>query len=79
MYDLYDCMHKGARVGGYGGMLSPKKVLEIKCSEIASEVILGQKQSRNSYMVHGVLRPIFGCPCMHLLSKLTLNFHVRRY
>ena len=40
-------------------------------SEIASEAILGQKQSRSSYMAHGVLHPIFGCPCVHLLSQLT--------
>ena len=57
----------------------PQEILEIRCSEIASEAILGQKQSCSSYMVRRVLHPIFGCPCMHLLSKLTLNFHVRRY
>ena len=50
---------------------SPRKVLEIRCSEITSEAILGQKQSRSSsvrYMACGVLYPIFGCPCMYLLS-----------
>ena len=57
----------------------PQEILEIRCSEIASEAILGQKQSCSSYMACGVLHPIFGCSCMHLLSKLTLNFHVRRY
>ena len=32
-----------------------------------------------SYMARGILHPIFGCPCMHLLSQLPLNFHKRRY
>ena len=53
-----------------------RKFLEIRCSEIASEAILGQKQSR---VARGVLLPIFGCPCMHLLGQLTSNFHERRY
>ena len=47
-------LHKYARLGGSGGML-PKKILEIRCSEIASEAILGQKQSCCSYMACGVL------------------------
>ena len=34
------------------------KFLEIRCSEIASEAILGQKQS-HSYMVRGVIHPKF--------------------
>ena len=49
---------------------------EIFSSEIA---ILGLEQSRRSYMARRVLHPISGCPCMHLLSQLTLNFHKRRY
>ena len=43
---MYVCMHKSARVGGHGGML-PQEILEIRCSEIASEAILGQKQCRS--------------------------------
>ena len=27
----------------------------------------------------GALHPIFGCPHMHLLCQLTLNFHKRTY
>ena len=43
---------------------------DIRFSEISSETILGQKQSyQDSYMTCGVLHPIFGCPCMHLLHK----------
>ena len=59
------------------GACSPRKFLEIRCSEIASEAILGQKQSRSSYryMACGELHLNFGCPCMHLLSQLTWNFH----
>ena len=49
MSDVYVAMHvkegKHARLRGCGGML-PQEILEIRCSEIASEVILGQKQSR---------------------------------
>ena len=71
-------MHKHGRVGGLGAC-SPRKFLEIRCSEIASEAILGQKQSRSSYTARGVLHPIFGCPCVHLLSQLTSDFHERRY
>ena len=47
MSDLYVCMHKHARVGGSGGMFPPN-FLESRCSEIASEAILGQKQIRSS-------------------------------
>ena len=56
----------------------PSKILEIRCSEIVSEAILGQKQSR-SYMGRVILHPIFVCPHMHLLSQLTSNFQERRY
>ena len=45
---------------------------EIRSSEIASEAILGQELSRSSsvrYVARGVLYPMFGCPCMHLLSQ----------
>ena len=50
-------LHKHARVGGLV-VCSPRKFLEIRRSEIASEAILGQKQSRSSYntpraMLHG--------------------------
>ena len=76
--DVYVCMHKHARLGGSGGML-PHENFRMRCSEIASEAILGQKQSRSSYMARGVLHQIFGCPRMHLLSQLTSNFQERRY
>ena len=52
------------------GACSPRKYFEIRCSEIseiASEAILGQEQSRSSYryMARGELHLNFGCPCMH--------------
>ena len=47
------CMHKHARLGGSGGMLCQEIFLENRCSEIASEAILGQKQNHSSYMAHG--------------------------
>ena len=78
MSDVYVCMYNQ---GGLGACF-PRKFLEIRGSEIASEAILGQKQSRSSsirYMARRVLYLIFGCPCMHLLSQLTSNFHERRY
>ena len=75
MSDVYVYMHKHASLGKSGGML-PMKFLEIRCSEIAwGAVTLGQKQSHSSYMARKVLHPIFGCPYMHLLCQLTLNFH----
>ena len=67
------CMHKDARLGGLGAC-SPRKILEIRCSEVASEAILGQKRSRSNYMDHEVLHPIFGYSRTHLLSQLTSNF-----
>ena len=46
-------------------------------TEIASEAILGQKQSCSSYMARRVLHPSFSGPYIHLLSQVTLNFHKR--
>ena len=46
-------MHaKACKTKGGPGAWSPRKIL---CFEIASEVVLGQKQSNSSYMAHGVL------------------------
>ena len=63
-------MHAYARLKGSGCMLPQ----ELRCSVIASEAILGQKQSRSSYTGRGVLHPIFGCPCVHFLSQQTSDF-----
>ena len=42
------CMHAQAcKTRGCLGACSPRKFLEIRCSEIASEAILGQKQSHS--------------------------------
>ena len=57
---IYVYMHKHARLGSLGAC-SPRKFFKIRCSEIASGAILGQKQSQSSYMAGGVLHPIFGC------------------
>ena len=46
---------------GVGRHAYPRKVLKIRCSEIASEAIFGQKQSHSSsvcYMARGVLYQI---------------------
>ena len=49
------CIHKHARLGGSEGIL-PQECL---WSEIASEAIVGQKQSLSSYMAHmSILHPI---------------------
>ena len=37
----------------------PRKFLDIRCSQIASEAILEQKQSRSSYIARGVLHLLF--------------------
>ena len=57
---------------GWGGRgaCSPRKFLDI-----SSEANFGQKQTRSIYMIHRVLHPVFGCPCMHVQSQPTLNFH----
>ena len=62
MHGCLICMYayNHARLGGSG---SPRKFLEIRCSEIASEAILGQKQSRSSYMAREILHPY-----MHLVN-----------
>ena len=44
MSDVYVC----GKTWGAGGC-SPRKFLEIRCSEVASGAIFGQKQSRGSY------------------------------
>ena len=45
---IYAYINKHARLGSLGGC-SPRKFLEIRCSEIASGVNFGQKQSHSSY------------------------------
>ena len=45
---MYAYINKRTRLGGLGGC-SPRKFLEIRCSEIASGVNFGQKQSHSSY------------------------------
>ena len=72
-------MHKRARLGKSGGMIPQGNFAKIRCFEIVSEAIFGQKQSGSSYMGRRVLLEIFGCPYMHLLSQLTSNLHERRY
>ena len=81
MWVSLTCEYACISMEDYGGLgaCSPRKILEIRCSEIVSEAILGQKQSRSSYKAREVLHPIFGCPRMHLLSQLTSNFQERRY
>ena len=54
-------MHKQERLWGSGGMLLQE--ILIRCSEVATEAILGLKESRSSYMARGALHPIFGYPC----------------
>ena len=58
------CMHaKACKTRGVWGHAPLGNFLENRCSEIVSEAILGEKQSRSSYMAPGVLHRIFGCPC----------------
>ena len=56
----------------------PQEFLEIRRSEIASDAILGQKQSRSSYMARGVLYPIFGFQRMRAKPD-DFDFQERRY
>ena len=63
MSDVHVCMFKHTKQGGSEGMLHQKigKNQMLRCSEIASEAILGQKQSCSSYVVCRVLHPVFAC------------------
>ena len=74
MSDVY--ISKQASRQDYGGLggCSPRKFLEIRCSEIASGATFGQKQSRSSYYFIQ-----FWLSYMHLLSQLASNFHERKY
>ena len=49
MSDVYVCINKQARKtrGVWGD--APQEILEIRCSEITSGAIFGQKESRSSY------------------------------
>ena len=47
--------------------------LEIRCSEIASEAILGPNRSRSSYMACRVLHPIFGCPYSYAFADINFS------
>ena len=46
---MYAYISKQARKTRGSGGCSPRKFLEIRCSEVASGAIFGQKQSRSSY------------------------------
>ena len=50
------CMYS-TKLGVCKGML----LQEIRCSEIDSEAIFGQKHSCSTYMVHNVMQSSFGC------------------
>ena len=55
--DVYVRMYKQASVQDKGGLgaCTTRKFLEIRCSDIASEAILDQKQSCSSYMARHFL------------------------
>ena len=65
---VYVHIYKHAKnEGRSGGMLL--QALKIRCSEIASQTIVGQKQSHNSYMAYRILLPLFGCTYTHAFAK----------
>ena len=78
MSNVYVCICKkqGQKTRGVWGDAPPGNFLEIRCSEIASGAIFGQKQSRSSYYI---FHPMLGSPICILLSQLTSNFHKRKY
>ena len=68
MCDVYVYMHKHERLGESGDML-PHEIFEIIDSlRLASEAILGQKQSFSSYMAHR-----FVC-YIHFLAQFAYAF-----
>ena len=63
------CMHKYARLGKSGGMLPE----ETRCSVIASEAILGQKQRLSTY---AYAKPTdFEFPREKVLSEQQVGWH----
>ena len=65
MSDVYVCINKQARKtrGVWGD--TPQEILEIRCSEITSGAIFGQKESRSSYyfiqflaVLHAFAKPV---------------------
>ena len=69
MSDVHACMHKQTRTRG---ACSPRKFLQIRSSEIASEAILGQSRSR--YMDRRVLHPVLTVLSMygHLVDSKSI-------
>ena len=63
-------MQKNARLGGSGGKL-PR---EISCSESASEAILGQKQSRSSYIARRNIQSNFWLYMYALVMPVDFEF-----
>ena len=65
MPDVYVCIYKQASMQDYGVWgCSHRKYLEIRCSEIASGAIFGQKKSLSSYyfiqflaVIHAFAKP----------------------
>ena len=53
------CVALACKTRGVWGRTPPGKFLKIRCFEIASEAILGQKQSDSSYLARRVLLLIF--------------------
>ena len=51
MSNVYICVYINKQAGKTRGIwgCSPRKFLEIRCSEVASGAIFGQKQSHSSY------------------------------
>ena len=72
MSDLYICMQPCKTRGRDLGACSPRKFLEIRCSEIASEAILGQKQSRNTWIVEYCIQ--FGCHVYAFVKPADIEF-----
>ena len=52
----------------------PSKFSEIRCSEIVSEAILGQKQSRSSYMTRRNIAPDFWLSMYALVKPADFDF-----
>ena len=72
------CMYVCISMQNYGGLgaWSPRNVLEMKCSEIACEAILGQKQTHGSRSISSNF-----WLSMYAFAKMqpTSNFHERKY
>ena len=68
---VYVYIPKHTRLGGLG-VCSPRKFFELDALRLLLRPFWDRSRAvYSSYIVRGVLHPIFGCPRMHLVCQQT--------